>query len=82
MREPQGFSDAQIAATRLADADSDCSTEEERLLLRAVDELCAQATGKGQAPPQADGVRMTGPPETCPSTGRAHWAGGSIHATQ
>jgi hypothetical protein len=37
MREPQGVSDAQISATRRADARSDCWTEEERLLLRAAE---------------------------------------------
>jgi hypothetical protein len=36
-REPPRFSDAQIAATSLADADADCWAEEERLLRRAVD---------------------------------------------
>jgi Carboxymuconolactone decarboxylase family len=36
------FSDAQIAATRLAEADAPCWTAEEALLLRVVDELCAK----------------------------------------
>ena len=35
--EPQRFSDVQIAPTPLAGADSDCCTEEERLLRRAMD---------------------------------------------
>lgn len=34
------FSEAQIRATRLRKADPDCWSEEEKLLLRAVDDIC------------------------------------------
>jgi alkylhydroperoxidase family enzyme len=37
-----GLNDAQVTATRLAGADAECWTVEERLLLTAVDELCAK----------------------------------------
>lgn len=43
-----GFTDEQVAATRLGDADASCWTAEERLLIRAVDEICA-AGGVGDA---------------------------------
>ena len=38
--EHVGFTEDQIAATRLEDHQSPCWTEEESLLIRAVDELC------------------------------------------
>jgi alkylhydroperoxidase family enzyme len=38
-----GFTDEQIAATRLGDAEAPCWTAEESLLIRAVDEICAKA---------------------------------------
>jgi alkylhydroperoxidase family enzyme len=37
-----GLDEAQIAATRRSAPDADCWTGEEQVLLRAVDELCAQ----------------------------------------
>jgi alkylhydroperoxidase family enzyme len=42
-----GLSAEQVAATRLADAEANCWSKEERLLLKGVDELCANAKISG-----------------------------------
>lgn len=39
-----GFTPEEIRATRLENADADCWSSRERILLRAVDDLCARST--------------------------------------